>query len=265
MSVDAAESVQSTEDWRRGEPRTVAFVDILGFGEELEKSRAESRTLPRMVDALLGGLADPKSSADEGPGIMEPFKLDRQQTFFSDCAVVSARCVPGAPDEVVEVVLRYARHLLQNELVLRGGITRGVVVHRGNLVVGPAVLTAYLMERDAAYYPRIILEDEIAEELLAIEDSPNKIATVRRSEDGLYFLDVLTTLGLRTGGPQVLFKARKLIWQRLKDRRSLAVHAKWRWMAAQYNRALICIKAQQTERTGTLPAAIRAPEVAVLP
>jgi hypothetical protein len=64
------------------------------------------------------------------------------------------------------------------------------------------------------------------------------VATIRRSEDGLFFVDVLTTLGLRRDGDKVLRTARELILKRLDERAALDIEAKWRWLAAQYNRAV---------------------------
>lgn len=266
----AAEPTQG-EDWRTGEHRTVAYVDIIGFSDVLKKLDSSPGDLPTVVSALMGGSSTFGSSTDEedfGSLIAsqegeDRFLVDRQQVFFSDCAIVSARCVPGAPDAVLQVVLDYAQHLLRRRFVLRGGIARGLVVHRGNLVVGPAALRAYLLERDAAHYPRIVVEDAIANEILSINDSPNPIATIRRSEDGLFFVDILTTLGLREGGSDALFNAREVIVSQLEECETLYLQAKWRWLAAQYNRALLCA---QTLRSGAdkFPDAIDAPEVADL-
>lgn len=261
MTDYAPEAGCGVEDWWRGERRTVAYVDILGFKTELMKADSQPEELPRLVEALLGGLAGPVSSADEdGGGLLEQFDPDRQQTFFSDCAIVSGRCVPGGSDDVLEVVLDYARHLLWKKFVLRGGIARGLLVHRGSLVVGPAVLKAYLMEQDAARYPRILVEDEIAADFLEIQNSPNDIATIRQSEDGLYFVDVLTTLGLRAGGAEVLGEARELILSRLAEGGPLTLQAKWRWLAGQYNRARRCVEAKGSA-SGELPEEIRSPAV----
>lgn len=270
MSYRAGEVGDHAEAWTRGEERIVAFVDIIGFGSELQKLEAKPEHLPRMVQALLGGRSIAESSACEydlsgllvGQEGDETFAADRQEVFFSDCAMVSARCVPGALDDVLQVVLDYARHLLGEGFFLRGGIARGLAVHRGSLVVGPAVLKAYLIERDAAHYPRIVIEDDVAREILGIEDSPNPVATIRRSEDGLYFVDILATLGLRRGGGEILSATRELVIRRLAEAGTLANQAKWRWLAAQYNRAVECV--ESSGGSGDLPPTIQAPGVSHL-
>lgn len=256
------------EQWRRGERRTVAFVDILGFSNEVMKLDSDRAAFPTVVGALLGGfsVAEPVAGGPDNlfsqEGGDEPSE-DLQFVFFSDCAVVSARIVPGAPDDVIEVVLGYARKLLMHGFFLRGGIARGLVAHRDGLVVGPAFLQAYHLELKAAVYPRIVVADEIAQDLLALADLPNPTVTIRRSEDGLFFVDVLTTLGLRDGGGDLLRKARQLIVDRLKpdDKAGMDIVAKWRWLAAQYNRAVESVK---NERGDLIPP-IEHSEVARLP
>jgi len=241
------EAGKREESWQRGEVRTVAFVDILGFAEEVRRLARRPAGFPKVVRALLGGSAvatEPSGAENDVLSILasqeggERYEMDLQFAFFSDCTYVSARSVPGGTDKVLSIVLGYARYLLMKGLFVRGGIARGLAAHRGGMVVGPAILAAYSMEQKVAIFPRIVVEDAIASELLLIDDGPNPTATLRRGEDGLYFVDVLTTLGLRADGEVVLKRAGKLIVERLAKRHSLDIEAKWRWLAAQYNRAV---------------------------
>jgi hypothetical protein len=252
----------------RGEQRTVAFVDILGFSEEVNKLGRRPAGFPRIVKALLGASTAGDFSADENDVFSilvsqqgEKYEVDLQYAFFSDCTYVSARSVAGGTDKVLSVVIDYARRLLMRGFFVRGGIARGLAAQREGMVVGPAVLTAYSIELKAAVYPRIVIEDAIARDLLAIADKPNATATIRRGEDGLYFVDVLTTLGQRDDGEAILQQARKLILERLSKRRSLDIDAKWRWLAAQYNRAMRL--ASSKEENTLLP--IEGPDVVELP
>lgn len=247
----------------------MAFVDILGFSDEIKKQARRQAGFRRVVKALLGApsVVDPANDEDDMISILasqegeEGHVVDLQYAFFSDCTYVSARGVTGGNDRVLSVVLGYAGHLLMRGFFVRGGIARGLAAHRGGMVVGPAVLTAYSLEQKAAIYPRIVIEDAVARKLLCIADEPNATATIRRGEDGLYFVDILTTLGLRDGGDAVLRRAGKLIVERLDEPRSLDIAAKWRWLAAQFNRAL-----RSVARSGKkVPPAITRPDVVELP
>ena len=242
MKGRAGQAGKEGEAWLGGEERTVAFVDIIGFSNEVKKMARRPADFRKVVTALLGvsSAAEPNAGERDLLAILarqeggEEYTVDLQTVFFSDSAFVSARNV--GTDRVLRVVLGFARHLLLHGFFVRGGIARGPAAHRKGTVVGPAVLAAYDLESRAAIYPRIVVEDAVAKDLLRIADKPNAATTIRRGEDGLYFVDVLTTLGLRPDGGRILRQARKLIVKRLDERRPLDLNAKWRWMAAQYNR-----------------------------
>jgi len=268
MSGQAGEAGKERAEWLDGGERTVAFVDILGFSEEVKKM-TNPEEFRKVTMALLGGSAaavhadteDDLSSHFARQEGKELYGMDLRASFFSDCAYVSARGVEGA-DRVMSVVLGYAGYLLVRGFFVRGGIALGPASHpEGIAAVGPAALDAYQMEQKAAVYPRIVVEDAVAESLFAIDQEPNATATIRRGEDGLYFVDVLTTLGLRDDGYAVLRQAEKLIMERLEDHRSLDIDAKWRWLAAQYNRALRSIGRKGKQ----VPSPIERPDVAKLP
>ena len=263
MKGRTVKATKEEESWQRGEMRTVAFVDILGFAEEIRQLARSPASFPNVVRALLGSsTVAVKPSAEENDVLgMLAVEVDLEYAFFSDCTYVSALSVPGGIDKVLRIVLGYAQHLLRRGFFVRGGIARGLAAHRGGMVVGPAVLNAYSMEQKAAVFPRIVVEDAIAEDLLAIARKPNPTATIRQGEDGLYFVDVLSTLGLRDDGEADLRRANALIVKHLEKRLPLDVSAKWRWLAAQHNRAVRLVVSRG--KTG-LPS-IERPDVVELP
>lgn len=66
--------------------------------------------------------------------------------------------------------------------LLRGGITVGEVVHDDECVFGPGLNRAYELESTFAYYPRIVLDRDVAEEI-------GKIGGLAVLEDDVLFLD----------------------------------------------------------------------------
>lgn len=251
--------------WRKGEERTVAFVDILGFAHEVAGLDKDPARFPEVVDALVGGFSPgalpllfeyPRKALLGGHGA-----VDIQRTFFSDCAYVSARRAEDAPDAVVTVVLDYCKRLLLRGYFLRGGLARGRVAHRGAIIVGPAAVLAYDLERKAAGVPRIVVQDEVALDLLELADKPNQTATIRHGDDGLYYLDVLTTLGLGASGPRLLAQATSVITSHLNRGGPAEILSKWRWAAAQLNRAVRCAR----EVHQGLPVEIERNDVPTLP
>jgi hypothetical protein len=97
----------------------VAFVDILGFSDEVKGLAGHPANFRRVVKALLGGptVANPPGDEDDVSSMLasqegeEHYGADLQYAFFSDCAYVSARSVAGGTDKVLKVVLGYGRHL----------------------------------------------------------------------------------------------------------------------------------------------------------
>ena len=51
-----------------------------------------------------------------------------------------------------------------NRVIVRGGIARGGLIHDKEMVVGPAMVDAYLLESKKAVYPRIIISEELKNE-----------------------------------------------------------------------------------------------------
>lgn len=247
---------ESEAAFLQGELRTVAFVDILGFSEAVRAAGRQTELFPRLVEALQGGFEGADRLSDETNllDLMvsqiggEKFETNLEFSFFSDCAYISARSAPGGTDRVLGIVLHYARNLMRHGYFVRGGIARGLAAHRGGIVVGPAVLEAYTLEQKAAIFPRIVLADAVAEELRAIASQTNPTATLRRGQDGVYFLDILSTLALSEDGEADLRLAGSLIRDRLDQSRPLDIEAKWRWLAAQYNRAICLVGSQGREK-----------------
>ncbi len=88
----------------------------------------------------------------------------------------------------------------------RGAIALGRLHHGQNFVVGEGLVNAYLLEKHAAWHPRVVIEDEVIEILLS-EPIPNvavfenRIAhTIKVDEDGLHFVDYLGA-DVMTGDP----------------------------------------------------------------
>jgi hypothetical protein len=75
---------------------------------------------------------------------------------------------------------------LEVGLLVRGGLTRGKLYHRGGVVVGKAMVDAYKLERDVAVGARVVVDP-------AIQDH----ARLVRDEDGHWCLDFITELMLR--------------------------------------------------------------------
>lgn len=50
-------------------------------------------------------------------------------------------------------------------VLIRGAITKGKLISRDNIIFGPALTSAYLLEKECAIYPRIIIDGALKTEL----------------------------------------------------------------------------------------------------
>lgn len=164
--------------------RLVAFVDVLGFANLVIKSATndEART-------TVSNLVATNTLFDR---FFEKLMQRAKANFFSDSFVVSME-----PDEIIYLVREIgylARYLLLMGLPCRGGISLGPLHHEGKVVVGPALIQAYKLERDRAEYPRIVLDEAALQcwrdEFAAEPAHMDCINLVKTGADGLPYLNL---------------------------------------------------------------------------
>lgn len=159
-------------------------------------------------------------------------------------AISDAIVLSGEASDVVESTSVIAFHLLQKGAMLRGAITQGKIFHEGNRVFGPALNEAYYRERAAAIYPRIIVDDAVAN-ALRNDFRSEGIDAFLKDQDGVMFLNLLTPnwIGLdeETSGAHELFlrKIRDAITDNLERYRDCnRIYLKTIWYANYFNDTL---------------------------
>jgi hypothetical protein len=60
---------------------------------------------------------------------------------------------------VFEILKRIQIKLIGYEILLRGGIVVGKLLHENNIMFGPAFNQAYDLESKSALYPRIVIDE----------------------------------------------------------------------------------------------------------
>lgn len=128
----------------------VAFIDILGFSNYVSNEGNAEKT-----QDLFAFIEKFRYFYNTSP------QLNVKISFFSDSIVIVS------PDiESIIIAIWMAESYLQNNLGLlfRGGICHGQYYHRDNVTFGPAVVSAYSLEKHAIY-SRIIIDTEISQQL----------------------------------------------------------------------------------------------------
>lgn len=147
-----------------------AFVDILGFSELIKNTSSPKA----IIDALnkvkdIAEHTQPQHAPRPAPSVVshDDIELKVSVSYFSDSIVLS---VLGNEPWALTQILNWAFYLTaelltSHNLLVRGGIAKGKLYHKDNIVFGPALIRAHQLEM-SANYPRIILDKEIVEKAI---------------------------------------------------------------------------------------------------
>lgn len=222
----------------------LTYLDILGFSELIENKSAGdiSRSIRVVREAT-----EPrrfKNAIEEIP--------EADFRNFSDlCIIRKVIASPGkfpASGEVFSQILHVvhvqANLLFDEGILLRGGITVGDVALSYGQLFGPAVVRGYALESQVARFPRVIVGEEVLQELrtnpaLVVHDAEYDLKEtrrlLRRDFDGEYFVDYLRIieqeLDDRSEYSALLDKHNEFIKRGLKRYRGKpSIVAKYKWL-----------------------------------
>jgi len=177
------------------EERFVAFIDIVGFEDLIERSLGPSRSItpaeirealevPQPVgpdQIVLGRIGD---ISDSG----------HRMAAFSDCVAITTLPTEQGLMHLLHHTSHIGFRLIRMKMLCRGGITRGLIYHDDEVIFGPAMNEAVCMEKNIAKQPRIILNPDVAQ--FGLQAAENKIFSrfVRKDDDGWYYVHTLRIL-----------------------------------------------------------------------
>ena len=158
------------------EERIVAFVDVLGFKNEIEKKTVNpsvgvenEEETERVYDfiSLLNKDFVKRNTSDDST-----YRVSQ----FSDSLVISYSVSEKASVFWILMSLLYL-HLgaIYHGLLIRGAVTFGKLIHDDEHLFGPAMDEAYKMESEIANFPRIIVNQKLIEAVRIINSKyPDK-------------------------------------------------------------------------------------------
>ncbi|MDN3646554.1 hypothetical protein QWY75_10125 [Pontixanthobacter aestiaquae] len=136
------------------EDKFIGFIDILGFKDMIEQSEKGEGLSVNEIQEILSEL-EHRANIDfirkSGPKICPTSPrlnqgLDFEVTQISDCAIVSSEISPAGLINLINHCWGAVITLLTKGILMRGYITRGNIVHHGNLVIGTGYQEAYSKE-----------------------------------------------------------------------------------------------------------------------
>lgn len=215
--------------------KVVAFIDILGFKEMVNESFKYGSYYGNILSALktIDNMRHLKVDSDSSVG--------HEVTVFSDNIVISYK--RNYLDLLIRDVIDLQISLLADGMLTRGGVSFGKLCHEDNLVYGPALIEAYLIESKYAIYPRVVIDNkffcdgevfDVFEAYKAME--ANK--AIKRDFDDLYYISILDdiiTFRYRNGD-LIYDVVKKVIESKLKENVSLGIKAKYGWLKNYFNK-----------------------------
>lgn len=227
--------------------RFVAFIDILGFKDLVERSENEPHLLERLV-AILDEVNDYSSLQrsmdstpnDKGKYFNGMFRI----STFSDSILISTKSDPLGLMLLLMIVTTMCNKLLHQGVLTRGAVSKGKMIHTERIAIGDGLIKAYQLESSTAIYPRILIDDSILSDGRIKQKELRK--RLRQDFDGLWHLhifeeNVMKLNSLSTASKNsVLANAfmeagRKEIEHSIKNSKNLSVKAKAIWLARYFN------------------------------
>ena len=183
------EDIKKIYEERNKPEKLVAFIDILGFKNKVEKDTDSAAMLILMMELVI--------TNEDHEGI--------DYFSFSDCMYLV--CEKEQFHKLVRLLSCIQQQLLglspialgENERerladinLIRGAITYGEIFDYDNdneevhILLGKAVNRAYLLESKAAKFPRVILDEELAK---CLQKDSIEMGSFKKDEDEQYYLD----------------------------------------------------------------------------
>jgi hypothetical protein len=234
------------------EPMLVSYVDILGFGELINtKTAGEISRLLRIFNETTA----PYKFKDRGP---IPDLPDEDQVSFSDLILT---CTPlrrrGDRDTVFHQFMRLVHAqailMLDEGILIRGGIAAGLATKSYRKYFGPAVITAYNWEQHEPGHPRIMVDPGVMREVESSsaadaygrEDQLEVLGSfLAHDEEGNAYIDYLRVALYESEDPEwVLKKHNDLINERLAMfAKKKSIRSKYEWLRTYHDRTVKGLK-----------------------
>jgi hypothetical protein len=245
------------------ETRVVAFIDILGFKNSIDKSNKDEKEYERILQTLtdlkeffIRPKDDYEIKADRA------LNADTQIIQISDSLIISRLAEEQGGIFYMLTDCAFAIHLLiSNGFLCRGAIKVGNMYHKDTTLFGDAFVKAYLAESEERL-PIIKFDNDLFEIVKNYPGPANKgfeeweIQFIKKNckevMTGIFYLDYFTDYDDRVGGGEGTAsthysKLRDIIIAGLQIPKTSSAYEKYRWAADQFNKTAKNYGLQPTE------------------
>ena len=169
----------------------LTYLDILGFSKMIEESVSNPAKIERIIEILIEMERQTSLGARDGSS-------NALTQNFSDLII---RAVPlEEPSEFITkiniecLILAsiQCKLLLDNSVLIRGGICYDKIYMEQGLAFGPALVKSHHLAEHVSVYPRVIVDPKVAAMHDVSAELPLRSLYLRQGDDGAYFLDYLS-------------------------------------------------------------------------
>lgn len=229
------------------EDRFIAFIDILGFSEMIKATDNDDKPeeANENLNILLNALNTLQVEIKEAINSRE-LPEGTIASIFSDTIVISLlRMETYGLLNLFEILKRLQVTLLYKNVLLRGGIVRGKLIHSDRLIIGPALISAYNLESKSALYPRIVIDPLIMS--LLVRENGQKLGsyklkdydylyTFEKDFDGTYYIDYFNSVDEYVVSRDVnsyYDKLKELVKKYSDKRKDIGIRIKYSWIKSK--------------------------------
>ncbi len=216
--------------------RIVAFIDILGFAGKIVKSKTDPSSLNRLCEAVYS-IQDYIREAQQDFDLPETSNV----TQFSDSIVISLKMEDSYQMLAVFQLLKKIQvNLIRENILMRGGIVKGELIHTKELLLGPGLVNAYYLESKCAQYPRIVIEPRVLWQFARLKGDKKKLRlkdydyhkTFKADVDGTSYIDYFNDIGeyLNNGNEELYFRDLCELIRVNIDSEDISTRIKYLWM-----------------------------------
>lgn len=168
----------------------VAFLDILGFKNLIVNSNCND------IYSIFDEIHSKSNASLNFNGVQIQAYDHIKYKILSDSIIIFIDTqIPDSFSALLDVCSRLQRSLIHRDdpILLRGGISKGLLYYEDDVIYGEGLTNAYLLENNLAKYPRIVFTGETLEagkksaEYIYV-DGQGIFNTFDTDEDMLYFL-----------------------------------------------------------------------------
>ena len=228
----------------------VAFLDILGFKDLINTQNFEK--ILEIFKAVSGDsvtseygfkLAFCKATDDEPDenGQYNNTLLKANVYAMSDSIVVSVPCAsPYSLEVLIDVCLFLQVRLYEFDgpVLLRGAVAKGMYFCDKSVAFGKGMVDAYLYQENYSIYPRIILSQNLIDELSFVGYKGIKV--VQDQRDSYWYIDCMSDyLSESKEDDAKCQKFRQMINEYINGYYSAQIREKYFWLDREYKRIVL--------------------------